>query len=297
MRLKQFLSQPVQIEIFLLIQVVSMLLTLACGKVTLKMTAHKAVLHPIQKIIQVGQEKQSLSTQYLLELLNLSYDKPSFIEKMDKNELQERLNKSPLIESALLETIYPDAIYLEYKTRRPLALLEDFKNTAIDQNAYIFPVRPFLSAKRLPKIYLGLKESFDNDSDQFIQEVQWNKSLKNPKLDLAFAMMEFIQQSEILKATLRIQRIDVSKAFEKSFGKRSIVVIDEIILNSLGNKSKKALLRLHHKQFTQGLINYAEWKNHYLKEHFDKIGVEKEAKAMIIDLRIPQMAFVEEMNE
>ena len=169
MRLKHSLSQPVTIDVFLLVQVVSMLFTLACAKISMKVIGHKAVLHPIQKIIQVGQEKQSLSTQYLLELLSLSYDKPSFVEKMDKEELLERVKKSPLIESAFLETIYPDAIYLEYKTRRPLALLEDFKNTAIDQNAYIFPVKPFLSAKKLPKIYLGLKESFDANPDQFIQ--------------------------------------------------------------------------------------------------------------------------------
>lgn len=295
MGLKQFLSRQVKLEVFLAVQVVSMLFTLASAKVSMKVIAHKAVLHPIQKIIQVGEEKQALSTQYLLELLALSYDKPQFFERANKEELLERVKKSPLIESAFLETVYPDAIYLEYKTRRPLALLEDFKNTALDRGGNIFPVKPFLTAKRLPKIYLGLKESFDADSDKFIQNIHWNRPMQDPKLDLAFSLLDFMQQTEGLKALLRVQRIDVSKAFEKSYGKRSIVVIDEIVLNSSGTKVLKAILRLHHKQFTQGLINYSEWKTHYLKEHFDKIEAVKDKKALVIDLRIPQMAFVEEI--
>ena len=77
------------------------------------------------------------------------------------------------------------------------------------------------------------------------------------------------------RLSLQVKRLDVSKAFEPSLGRREVVLI-------LEEQGFTKALRLTPKNFAQELGNYLE------------LRPKLPAIAQVIDLRIPQLAFIEE---
>lgn len=241
----------------------------------------------ITSIIQTGPEKEALKTGYLAELLGLSMDQPTQLYALDLKKAEAKLYSSPLIAHAKIKRIPPTTLYIDYEVRKPLAWLADYKNMAVDKDGYLFPVAPFFSPKNLPEIYLGLTPS-----------TSWQ--IKNPSFHLALQILQFLETAP-WKEGLRIKRIDVSNAFAPSLGQREIVLFTEEEL-SFRHETHEVLcifpkiLRIAPKDYTQQLNNFFSLRRTMMEDYRRQLADIKSGGRFaprIIDLRIPQLAFVE----
>jgi hypothetical protein len=209
------------------------------------------------RIVQTGPQREALKTTYLAELMQISADRPITADLFDVALAQKRLLSSPVIKEAHIKLIKPDTVHVDYTVRQPLAWFYDFENIAFDEEGYPFPVFPFFTPKTLPEVYLGVRNFY------------WNRPLKDRNAQLALTLLQLLS-----RLNLNVRRLDVSKAFHPSLGRREVV----LILNEQG--FTKAL-RLTPKNFAQEMGNYLELRTRL------------PPAAQIIDLRIPHLAFIE----
>ncbi|HEX4839379.1 MAG TPA: hypothetical protein VFU89_02935 [Rhabdochlamydiaceae bacterium] len=209
------------------------------------------------RIVQTGPQREALKTTYLAELMRISADRPITAASFDPISAQKRLLLCPLIKEAKVKLTAPDTIYVDYTVRQPLASLYDFENIALDDEGVPLPVSPFFSPKKLPEIYLGIRNFY------------WGRPLKDRNVELALTILQLLN-----RLSLQVKRLDVSKAFLLSLGRREVVLI-------LEEQGYTKALRLTPKNFAQELGNYLE-----LRPKLPYV-------AQIIDLRIPQLAFIE----
>lgn len=246
----------------------------------------------IKAIIQTGPQKGALKTSYLAEILNLSADYPSLSKGFDLKKARKKLLSSPVIKKVEVKFAGPEILYIDYTTRQPVALLYDYKNTALDQEGCPFPLVPFFSPKKLPEIYLGMNE-----------DLRFNQPIEGEKINLAFDLLKILT-GPIIDGFFNVRRIDISNAFKESFGKREIIVrvADESFVMQDGKEVCfifPRLLRLSTKHYTQELGNYLKLREKLLdKEKKQLIFPEGEEKLVmcrekVIDFRIPQLAFIE----
>ena len=241
----------------------------------------------ISAIIQTGPEKEALKTAYLAELLGLSLDQSTNLYAFDIKKGENKLLASPLIANAQIKRLPPSTLYIDYEVRKPIALLADYKNTAIDAGGYLFPAAPFFSPKNLPEIYLGLPPF-----------TAWH--LQGPYLQIALEILQFLEAAP-WKEGLRIKRLDVSNAFAPSLGQREVVLFteEEISLRSGGKEvvcTFPKILRLAPKDYSQQLGNFFALRRAMIEDYQKQLTGLKEGGRFaprIIDLRIPQLAFVE----
>jgi cell division septal protein FtsQ len=211
----------------------------------------------ISRVVQTGPQKEALTTEYLTELIGISADRPTPSIDFHKQEAERRLLNSPVIAAAEVKLLESDTIYINYAVRQPIAWLYDFENAAIDENGVVFPVFPFFTSKKLPEIYLG------------ISDIQWGKEVQDPRVKLALRMLKELQQ------LFPVVRIDLSKSEMKTLGEREIVVITH-------DQDFSRILRLSVNNYTQALGDYLQLRSRLPQT------------SQIIDLRIPQLAFIEE---
>ena len=220
---------------------------------------HKSTSHDyLCRIVQTGPQREALKTTYLAELMRISADRPVTVSSFDLMAAQKRLLYSPVIKEAKVKLIEPDTIYVDYTVRQPLAWLYDFENIALDEEGVPFPVSPFFSPKKLPEVYLGIRNFY------------WNRPLKERNAQLALTILQLLS-----RLSLNVKRLDVSKAFLPSLGRREVVLV-------LDEQGFTKALRLTPKNFAQEMGNYLE------------LRTKLPPKPQIIDLRIPQLAFIEE---
>lgn len=247
---------------------------------------------PIRAIVQTGPQREAIKTAYLAEVLGLSEDKPVLSSDFDVKEAEKKLAASPVISEAEIKIQEPGILYIDYTTRQPIAFLLDYENIALDKEGYPFPVAPFFTPKKLPEIYLGMEE-----------ELEWNQPIAGEKIDLAFALLEIIN-GPIVGDLFNVKRIDVSNAFEMSYGRREIVLFtqDEIYSTVKGKEVRfviPRILRLPTKKYAQELGNYLKFREQRLEKEKHEL-VAKEGQMVVlcptvtIDLRIPQLAFIDE---
>ncbi len=215
----------------------------------------------IKEIIQTGPEKMALPTTYLAELMNLSCDKPQNYFSFDEKLAEENLLKSAVIKKAKVKKIKQDAVYVDYEVFRPIALLGDSSNLAMDEEGHIFPIEPFYSQKRLPEIYFG------------------SAVIDKEKFDIALAIFSYLDNREAFRSAT-IKSVDISKALHESFGKREVV----IVLEENGNTW---YLRLTPHKFPEELNNFVLLK--------DTMPVSSKKKK-VVDLRLAKAAYIEEVS-
>ncbi|NGX46678.1 MAG: hypothetical protein K1000chlam3_00038 [Chlamydiae bacterium] len=248
---------------------------------------------PIKAIIQTGPQKEALKTAYLAELLGLSVDQPILSADFDLKGAQASLLTSPVIKEAEVKFKEPGILYINYTIRQPICFLHDFENIALDAKAVPFPITPFFSPKRLPEIYLGMKEN-----------LIWKQPITGEKIELAFDLLKILE-GPIVCDLFNVKRIDVSHAFEKSCGRREIVLLtgDELLVTQKEKDIRfvfPRILRLSTKNYSQELSNYLKLREQLLeKEQMQLDFPEGEERRVIypqkvIDFRIPQLAFIEE---
>jgi hypothetical protein len=231
-------------------------------------------------IIQHTPQTESLKTNYLAELLNLSVDQPSNLYGFDSTRAEQILLKSSLLKQISVKKIFPSSLYIQYEMRIPIAYLGDYTNTAIDKEGYIFPCRPFFTPKRLPVFYLGLEQ----------EKQKWGNCIQEKSsTQLAFAIWEYIQKLEL--PNCHVQSIDVSQAYSDHYGKRQvIVVLKEWGQEQLQQETHKllVLLRLHPLNFKQNLVNFQTLEQSMKAQNNCLFS----DPPTVVDLRIPQLAFI-----
>lgn len=243
--------------------------------------------YKITAIIQTGPEKEALKTAYLAELLGLSVDHPQNLYAFDLKEGEKKLLSSPLIKKAEIKRLPPSTLYIDYEIRKPIAYLADFENAGIDEEGYVFPIEPFFSPKRVPEIYLGLPEK-----NEF--------PIKGPYLDLALNILKFLESAP-WEEGLQVLRIDVSSAFEPSLGRREVVLTTEEEISMRNEKGRifckfPKIIRLCPKDYDRQLVNFFKLQKTMMDDYRRQITSLQSGGSFsprIVDLRIPQLAFVE----
>ncbi|MCB1072564.1 MAG: hypothetical protein KDK96_05605 [Chlamydiia bacterium] len=212
---------------------------------------------PIKVIAQTGPIKEGLKTDYLAEILDLSIDNP---QHLSVEEVEKVLEKSPLIKKVSASYLNSETLYIDYTLRNPVFALIDLENTALDLEGHLFPLNPYFTPKKLPELYLGLKEI-----------ISFEKSLSGKEMALATHLYHLLKEE--------IKRIDLSHINESSLGKREIVVILEL------PNGAKHILRLSTKRYQEELLDYQSLKTAVQEGDF------------IIDLRVPELAYVTHLTQ
>src|ERR1700722_3735336 len=197
----------------------------------------------IQAIIQTSEQYTHLQTAYLAEVLDLSADRPVASHHFDLEEAKRKLLASIIIKDVRLKKVKHDLLFIQYSTRIPIALLENYTNTAIDEEGVLFPYSPFYSPRSLPYIYLGSPPS-----------QPWGEKINKKILLLMQTLFSSL-------GTEKIKRIDLSFADSGSSGRRELV-----ILLKCGT-----ILRLTPKNCVQQLSNYTTLQKTLLKDEHAKI--------------------------
>lgn len=243
--------------------------------------------YQIIALMQSTQQAEELKTAYLAELLDLCIDKPTNLYHLDRGAAEQKLLNSPVIKQASVKKILPGTLFVSYQMRQPIVYLQDFHNAAIDQEGYLFPFSPFFTPKNLPSLYLGLEN---------VQK-QWGDCLEgDPRLILALKILESLKQKNPHELWV-LKTLDLSQAFADSYGQRQIVmVIEERLEKEWQGKNaavvKSYLVRLDTENYKQGWARFLVLKD-YLNKRL-KISKSLQAPTSIIDLRLPQLAFIQE---
>jgi hypothetical protein len=219
----------------------------------------------IVAIVQQGPDKDILKTEYLAELLGLSLDTPTNLFKLSLEEAKRRLLKSPLIQSVVVKRVKPGTLYIDYRVRKPIAFLADFSNTALDEEGAMIPFAPFFTPKKLPEIVVGT-----------VDQCRWGDVLIGELVNWAL---------DVLKNNphIQVKRIDLSHATASSFGQSEIILVLES-----PTKPETRILRLPSENNSQQLANYKVLEEYLVNKNM-------ESSTLIVDLRIPHLAFLKEL--
>ena len=220
----------------------------------------------IHEIIQKNSQAESLSTNFLAELLNLSADQPTSIYAFSKDLAEKRLLQFPLIRTAVIKKIRPNIIYIDYSLTAPVAYLGGVTNTAIDKYGVMIPMHPFFTPKVMPTFFLSLPAVVD-----------WGVSLQaNDEFAAALSLLNLL--SKVLPPNYLVQEIDTHNMYSKKLGQQEIVVV---LIKTELDQSKKVYVRLNSANFLDNIKQL--------------LAVERAANIdadHIVDLRISGRAFV-----
>lgn len=253
--------------------------------------------YQIKAIVQTGPEKEALKSAYLAELLGLSVDSPTSLYAMDCKKAETMLLASPLISHAIVKRLDTSAIYIDYEVRKPIAFLADYKNIGVDREGYLFPIAPFFTPKEIPEIYLGLPP-FGAGADSFGRlGGQWHVPLQDPFWHLALEILDTLEEVP-WKEGFRVKKIDVSNGLAPSLGQREIVLMteEEFFIKEGISCIFPKLLRLAPKDYAQQIANFCLLRRNIEDDYRKQLAYCTESRRFaprIIDLRIPQLGFVE----
>ncbi len=247
--------------------------------------------YQIVALVQTCSQKEPLKTAYLAELLNLSIDQPMNLFRFNSNEAKRTLLSCPLIKDARVKKISPGTVYVDYELRDPIAILGEWTNAAIDDHGVVFPVKPFFTPKKLPELILGFKQT-----EVFL----WGKTIDSRRVDLAIALIKIVNKS-CCDPYRSLAKVDVSKAYARSYGQREIIVIfDTLAEKEIEGKQvliqHPHVLRLSTHDYSQELANYLvlarALREEEMKLNADNSQTVIKHEPTIIDLRIPHLAFI-----
>lgn len=246
--------------------------------------------YEIVAVVQTSPDREGLKTGYLTELLDLSIDHPRNLYSYDTQEAVQKLLQQSVFKEVSIRKIRPGTIHVDYSLRKPIAYIGDFTNTAIDADGTIFPFKPFFTPKKLPIIYFG-----SDDWDDF---PTWGSTLSGQRKELAFRLLALSEK--FCDTFSSLYCIDVSNAFASSDGERQIVLmLEDRLLRVVEGQTVLCtyprILRLRQDNYEQQLGNYLNLRT-YLREQNRKEplpsqGAIQEAKSLIIDLRLSELAF------
>ncbi len=237
----------------------------------------------IVAIVQYCPQNEPIKTSILVELLQLSIDEPSNLYRYDLEASRQKLMACPIIKMAEIKKIKPGTLYIEYLYRKPVAYLSDFTNTAIDEEGVLIPFKPFYTPKNIPELFVGID---DAPSGQI-----WGTRIGGAKSRLALLFLGLCNEYFNFEGCT-VRSIDISKAFDASCGQREIVIsLDERVETSSIITSRR-LLRITVEHFPQQLANYLVMRQSLNAELRNHDFVTSLSPNLIIDMRIPKLAFI-----
>ncbi|MDR2539996.1 MAG: hypothetical protein LBC45_05355 [Chlamydiales bacterium] len=255
--------------------------------------------HQIHSIIQTGPQKEALKTEYLAEILQISRDIPTSVVFFNEEVAKQRLLSSPLIVQADVKVLKPAALYIDYTIRQPIAWVEDYENVVMDKAGYPFPFYPFLSPKNLPYIYFGLPSFGERSTDPDKPVVRWKEAMTGTYINLAFSLLQLIQEVGLSN----VVRIDLSRAFASSYGKREIVLtVDYVVVQWQNGLEQQTifphLLRLGTKNYREQLMNYLNLRGELIEQEKKSMQLQMNQpflrlREKVIDLRLSKLAFIQ----
>lgn len=214
----------------------------------------------IQAIVQTTPQSGSsyipLQAVFFAETLGLATDHPTYLAEFDVEEGKKKLLSTHALLDVQVKKMKPNLLYIQYKMRTPIAYLEDYSNTAVDQTGTLFPYIPYYPPSSLPKIYVGEKRPLN----------PWGTQIEKNLFELVQSLTLSLKEEDI-------ERIDLSHAEASSAGKREIVIL----------LKGGCLLRLPPKNYEQQINYYFILKQKFLKE----------SQASLIDLRISKVAYIQ----
>lgn len=229
----------------------------------------------ISGVFQTGIKKEAISSTQLAEMMGLSVDQPIHILDFDEKKIEKKLLSYPVFKEVQIHKKKPSSVYVDYQVRQPIAIVKDFKDSVIDDEAVIFPYRQFFSQKLLPQVYLG---AFD------LNQFEEKKQLSLKVLKLVEEMLN--------PAGFKILTIDVSSAFIDSFSKREIVLTIEQDFNKI---PFQYFLRLNILEVEKQISNFLVLNKELIKQQklWAKLSQSGLPKPKVIDLRLEGMALIE----
>lgn len=234
--------------------------------------------YTITGVIQTGYEKEPLATSYLIELMDLSLDKPANLYAVDESHLQKRLFRSPLIKSALIYKALPNTVHVDYEARKPIAYLKDFSNTLISEDGILLPFKPFFSPKNFPDVYLG---NLSND-------IIYGAKIPEERMTLIRDFIAYVNDF-FERHNQRIRFIDFSNSGHSNKDRAEITLFIE---GAREGYDCECLMRLGSHSYKEGLALY----NPIMEKEDTRILkiLKGDAKKwhLIMDLRTPKMALV-----
>lgn len=204
---------------------------------------------------------EALPPGYLAQILYLNYK--TNLYRFSALSAGRALRADPFFRKAEVKKVYPDKIWVDYQTRKPIAVVDDFTNTVIDADGVLFAKAPLFEKKNLPSIYLGI----GNLSGKI-----WGTKVKTPAFELGTKIFEFFKKNF---ESNTLEKIDVADAYAASFGKRQIILV-------LKEAKGSQILRLPTDNYQIALANYQVLRSKILQNE----------TAEVIDLRIPHLAFL-----
>jgi hypothetical protein len=248
----------------------------------------------ITSILHSTKDDLRLDTSYLAEVLKLSKDKSINIFLYPTNEAEELLNNEPIIKKAKIKKIKNNTLKIDYEIKKPIASIYDFENVGFDKDFNMFFLAPYIEKKDLIDVYLNIEGN----------ELNFKKPFIDDRLKLAKKIIDEISSIGFLDL-VKINLIDVSKAYHPSYGKQEIVftILEEMRID-INSKNVKLIfpryLRLPINNYLQQLSNYLSLRKKMQKDYLCQLKDLKEIKNEIIfkpktiDLRIQKLAFIDE---
>lgn len=223
----------------------------------------------LRKLVTTGPQKEAIPTVYIEEILGLAADVPQTIEDFDCEAAEASLLATGVIQEASVST-FEDAVYVDYTVREPLALLHEWQNRALDKDGFVFPVKPYLTPKSLPVVYVGASRDVCPEK------------LEGPEWLLAKRILDFCTNHSDARLQAA-QYIDTSSAYSPSLGKRQIV-LTLLEPEHASIPSSLWMLRLSTR-------NWEEECNRYLALR-STMGQSPDESLKVLDLRVPKLGYL-----
>ena len=223
----------------------------------------------VSAIVQTKTQQDTLSCSYLAEILNFSQDKPSNIYTLDVASLNKTLNAYPVVAEAFITKMLPDTLHIAYTLKEPIAYLADYDNIVVDAYKHVFPLRPFFSHKRLPKLYTGLT----------LQKNFLEEPIEDNACALALKVLSFLENMQ--EPYFRVLHIDTKDVFSESLYRGQMVVslecayennVFQVLIRCTAKKYEEQLNRV----FSTGSLLFAK-------------VIEEKASLLIVDARFDEM--------
>lgn len=220
----------------------------------------------LKALIQKTPTIDQLSPRFFSDYLGLSpLGQPLILKRLDAVKIQNRLKEFPVFKSIEAEFTPLGELCVSYDLRRPLFELYDYKNCGLDKEGFITPLVPFYSPKKLPQIYLGLKQ------------LSWDEP---HNISQALDIVDFFEKNQF--QGINLKRIDLSRLNHKLISHREIIVIV-----SVGNVDH--YLRIHPSLIQKALVRYVSI---FLEPKLKKTI----SKSCVFDARISKFATIKNLT-
>ncbi|MCB1113887.1 MAG: hypothetical protein KDK62_03940 [Chlamydiia bacterium] len=153
----------------------------------------------LTKIKSETSKGELLRPEIISEWLNFSVDKPVNLFALDLKQIHKILKKKLVLNRVKVSIEPPSQLVIWSEMREPIAFLGERKNMGLDIHGNVFPLSPFYTPKKLPKLFTGKKENFK----------------------IAKSVLEWLSEAQVLD---RVQTIDVTKANASSLGEREVII-------------------------------------------------------------------------